>query len=57
MTPEKLKQARLTLNITQEEMAHRVGVTYATWNRWENNVHKPQKIYIEKIESLLRVIP
>lgn len=53
MTPEKLKQARLTLNITQEEMAHRVGVTYATWNRWENNVHKPHKIYIKKIESLL----
>jgi len=53
MTPEEIKQARLKLNITQEEMAHRVGVTFATWNGWENGHRKPRKIYIEKIESLV----
>jgi putative transcriptional regulator len=53
MNPEEIKQARLKLNLTQEEMAHLVGVAFSTWSQWENGHRSPRKIYIEKIQRLI----
>lgn len=35
---EKLKQARFTVNLTQEAVAEKVGVTRQTISNWENGV-------------------
>lgn len=34
---EIIKSIKANLNITQEELAHSIHVTYHTVNRWENN--------------------
>ena len=38
---EKVYQARMQLGLTQTELAQRLGLGYATINRWENGVTKP----------------
>ena len=38
---EKVYQARIQLGLTQTELAQRLGLGYATINRWENGVTKP----------------
>lgn len=50
----KIKQIRQDLGLTQEEFAHRLGVTLCTVNRWENNKSIPSrlaKLQLEKIAS------
>ena len=37
---ERVKQVRLALNLSQEEMAKELGVSFATINRWENSHNK-----------------
>ena len=49
MTPEefdreKIRQLRQNLNMTQENFAHEIGVTFATVNRWENGRTTPNKV-------------
>ena len=38
---ERVKQVRLALNLSQEEMAKELGVSFATINRWENGKTEP----------------
>jgi predicted ATPase/DNA-binding CsgD family transcriptional regulator/DNA-binding XRE family transcriptional regulator len=33
---ERLRQLRTSLNLSQEQLAHRLGVSFATVNRWES---------------------
>jgi putative transcriptional regulator len=40
--------------LTQEKFAAKLGVTFPTINRWENDRAKPSPLALEKIESLLR---
>lgn len=51
-------QALLTLraknNITQEELARMLNVTFATINRWENNRAVPTKIHMLQIKELCK---
>ncbi len=49
---EQIRQLRIGLDMTQEEFAHEVGVTFATVNRWENNRTTPNKV-AQKILALL----
>ena len=42
--PELLKEVRQKLGITQEELAHELGVSFATVNRWENGKTKPSRL-------------
>ena len=53
MTPEDIKRLRLAKGWTQEELAHRMGVTFSTINRWESGKHKPYKLLEEKLVRLL----
>jgi len=47
-----LRTIRSKLNLTQEALATRLGVSFATVNRWEGGDTKPQKAAREVIESL-----
>jgi putative transcriptional regulator len=42
--PELVKEARRQLGISQEELAHELGVSFATINRWENGKTTPFKL-------------
>lgn len=50
--PATLRNIRFTLNLTQEQLAERLGVSFATVNRWEGGSSKPQKAAQEAIAAL-----
>lgn len=50
--PARLQAIRAALDLTQTELAERVGVSFATVNRWEGGVNKPQKAQLARIEAL-----
>ena len=39
-----VKRVRKQLGISQEELAHALGVSFATVNRWENAKTSPSKL-------------
>lgn len=39
--PEKIKEIRDVLLLSQEELAEELCVSFATVNRWENGHHEP----------------
>jgi type I restriction enzyme M protein len=43
MTKDVLRAIRAKLNLTQEQLAERIGVSFATVNRWEGGSNMPQK--------------
>jgi type I restriction enzyme M protein len=50
--PAILRGIRASLNLTQEQLAERLGVSFATVNRWEGSSNEPQKAAREVIEAL-----
>jgi len=42
--PDLLKEVRRQLGLSQEELAHALGVSFATVNRWENGKTVPSKM-------------
>lgn len=42
------------MGLTQEKFAAKLGVTYPTINRWENERAKPSPLAMKRIEELLR---
>ena len=48
----KLLKIRQNLCLSQEELATRLGVSFATVNRWENGHSQPQKSLREGVEDL-----
>ena len=47
-----LRAIRASLDLTQQELADRLGVSFATVNRWEAGTTKPQKAAQEAITAL-----
>lgn len=41
---ENIKMTRTKLRLTQEELAHELGVSFATVNRWENGSYNPSRL-------------
>jgi len=41
---ELVKDVRKQLGLSQEELAHALGVSFATVNRWENGKTVPSKL-------------
>ncbi|MGD9579581.1 MAG: helix-turn-helix transcriptional regulator [Syntrophorhabdus sp.] len=39
-----VKDVRKQLNMSQEELAHELGVSFATINRWENEKTSPSRL-------------
>ena len=52
MKGNKIKKIRLFLKLTQEEFAHKVGVTLCTVNRWENNKTIPSQLAEKQLQRL-----
>ncbi len=42
--PATVKEVRRQLALSQEELAHALGVSFATVNRWENGKTAPSKL-------------
>lgn len=49
--PELVKEVRRQLGISQEELAHRLGVSFATINRWENGKTTPFKLARKQFDN------
>ena len=47
-----IRKLRTALGLTQEQFAAKIGVTYSTINRWENNKSKPSPLALLKIKQL-----
>jgi type I restriction enzyme M protein len=52
--PRRLRAIRKKLNLTQEQLAQRLGVSFATVNRWEAGSNAPQRAALDAIEALAR---
>ena len=48
---EKVKDTRKKVNFSQEDMAHQLGVSFATVNRWESGKTKPSKLALKASEE------
>jgi DNA-binding transcriptional regulator YiaG len=52
--PRMLKKIRKTLNLTQEQLAQRLGVSFVTVNEWENAKRRPSPLAKAAIEQLVK---
>jgi len=51
--PELVRALRERMGLTQEKFAARLGVTFATINRWENGHARPSPLALKQIRSAL----
>src|SRR5690349_11878161 len=51
-TAATLRVIRARLDLTQEQLAKRLDVSFATVNRWEGGLAKPQRAAAEAIAAL-----
>lgn len=51
---EIVKQIRIQLGITQEQLAHELNVSFSTINRWENGHRVPNKLAIECLKEFCK---
>ena len=52
--PQLLKSLRKKLGLSQEELAQKLGVSFTSVNRWENQQTKPSKLAKRQIEMLCK---
>lgn len=52
--PKRIKSLRLQLGLSQEELAHKLGVSFTSVNRWENGQTKPSKLAKKQIDLLCK---
>jgi putative transcriptional regulator len=50
----RVRELREYLHLTQEAMAERLGVSFATVNRWENGWTEPSKLALRQIDLLCK---
>ncbi|NCO35064.1 MAG: hypothetical protein AUJ92_02035 [Armatimonadetes bacterium CG2_30_59_28] len=51
---QRIKQFRSALGLTQEALAERLGISFATVNRWENGQTKPSQLSWSRLRELER---
>lgn len=51
---ETVKEVRRQLALSQEELAHAIGVSFATVNRWENGKTAPSKLARRQFEAFCK---
>jgi putative transcriptional regulator len=49
--PAYIKEIRKQLELSQEDLAHALGVSFATVNRWENGKTAPSKLAQRQFEQ------
>jgi putative transcriptional regulator len=47
-----IKEFRMKNNLTQEQLAQKVGVSWVTISRWERGLVKPSSLAAEKLKKL-----
>ncbi len=52
MKPDQIRQLRKTLDLTQQQFAERLGVSFVTLNRWENGQSRPSALGLAKLQEL-----
>jgi len=52
MNPDQIRQLRKELDLTQQQFAERLGVSFVTLNRWENGQSKPSAMGLTKLKEL-----
>ena len=50
--PKTILNLRLKLNISQEELARLLGVSFSSVNRWETGKYEPTKLAKVKLDRL-----
>lgn len=53
--PEKLKERRKDLKMTQKEIADQLGISYQAYSAWERGVKVPSQEKISQLEKILTV--
>ena len=48
----KVREIRLEMGLTQEQFAAKLGVSFPTVNRWENQKAKPSPLAYQKLQKL-----
>ena len=51
---ELVKEVRRQLSLSQEDLAHRLGVSFATINRWENSKATPSRLAKAQFDLLCK---
>ncbi len=51
-----IRELRAKLGLTQEQFAAKVGVTFSTVNRWENNKGYPSPLALRQIKALFNKV-
>lgn len=51
---DRCLQVRLRLNLSQEMFAQKLGVSFATVNRWENGKSIPRKLTMYRFEKFCK---
>ncbi len=46
-----VKEVRVQLGLSQEDLARELGVSYATINRWENGRFSPSRLAVMQLET------
>lgn len=49
---DAIKELRERMLVSQTELAKKLGVSYATVNRWENGLHEPTYVAKRKLRAL-----
>lgn len=52
--PKTVKEVRRQLGLSQEDLAHALGVSFATVNRWENGKTEPSKLAQRQFEQFCK---
>jgi putative transcriptional regulator len=48
----KIREIRLEAGLTQEQFATKIGVSFPTVNRWENQKAKPSPLALQKLQKI-----
>ena len=54
--PDLIKELRDKLDLTQEQFAQKVGVTFSTINNWEKGTRTPHPFLFQKLLDIAREI-
>jgi putative transcriptional regulator len=52
--PELVKYVRSQLGLSQEDLAHALGVSFATVNRWENAKTLPSRLALKQFDAFCK---
>lgn len=53
--PDKLKERRKALKLTQKDIADQLGISYQAYSAWERGVKEPSEEKVNQLEKILKV--